>query len=595
MTGERDANQPQARDHTEPSVPNTVNSGEADQRGADVIVDALVRSGVTTVFGVPGDTGVVLYDAFYHRAGDIEHVLARDERHAAYMADAYARVTNRVGVVEVSSGGGALYAAGGLGDAFASGVPVLVISSDIHAGSRGTGALTEIDQRALFSAVTKAQLVVDHAGDIPAAVETALRAATTGRPAPVVLIVPENVLDEHTSAAATATGIDAPAHRVAADEAAVAIAADALARAWTPAIVVGGGVHVSAAYDAVHELAETLGAGVATTIHGVGAVATGDPWRLGVVGNNSGQPGANAYVASADVVLLVGTRANATDTNSWTAPAKYGPTVLQIDIDKARAGRNFPGALPLAGDCRTVLTQLLAVLTPVPEDVRAERRSAIAEARADATPPAASAEHAPGVLYPRAVVETVRGLLGDTTVVADPGTPTPNVAAFWTQSRPGREVVIPRGHGPMGYAIPAAIGIAKARPGHPIVAVTADGSFAMACGELETAARFALPILFVQLTNHSMGWIKMLQHLYSGRRYFGVDPGPTDAVMVARANGIDGAAVTSIEEFVKVVTEFAANPRPYYVDVEVPHMIDYAPPVPAWDNGLAGHGERPVY
>jgi len=228
--------------------------------------------------------------------------------------------------------------------------------------------------------------------------------------------------------------------------------------------------------------------------------------------------------------------------------------------------------------------------------VRARRLAAVAAARADATPATASAEHAPGVLYPRAIVEAVRGLLDDgTTVVADPGTPTPNVAAFWTQSRPGREVVIPRGHGPMGYAIPAAIGIAKARPGRPVVAVTADGSFSMACGELETAARFALPILFVQLTNHSMGWIKMLQHLYTGGRYFGVDPGPVDAVMVARANGVDGTAVTSIDEFTKVVTEFTASPRPYYVDVVVPHMIDYAPPVPAWDAGLAGHGERPVY
>lgn len=565
-------------------------------RGADVIVDALVRSGVTTVFGVPGDTGVVLYDAFYHRVDDIEHVLARDERHAAYMADAYARVTNRVGVVEVSSGGGALYAAGGLGEAFASGVPVLVISSDIHAGSRGTGALTEIDQRALFSAVTKAQFVVEHAGDIPATVENALRAATTGRPAPVVLIVPENVLDEHTSVTATACGVDVPARRDAADEAAVANAADALAGARRPVIVAGGGVHTSGAHDAVRALAEALGAGVATTIHGVGAVATGDPWRLGVVGNNSGQPGANAYVASADVVLLVGTRANATDTNSWTAPAKHGPTVVQIDIDEARAGRNFPGALPLAGDGRTVLTQLVEAVTPVPENVRTERLSAVAAARADATPPTDSAEHAPGVLYPRAIVETVRGLLGDgTTIVGDPGTPTPNVAAFWTQSRPGREVVIPRGHGPMGYAIPAAIGIAKARPGRPVVAVTADGSFAMACGELETAARFALPILFVQLTNHSMGWIKMLQHLYTGQRYFGVDPGPTDAVLVAKANGVDGTAVTSIDELTKVVTEFAANPRPYYADVVVPHMIDYPPPVPAWEAGLAGHGERPVY
>ncbi|QIZ38784.1 thiamine pyrophosphate-binding protein [Saccharopolyspora sp. ASAGF58] len=565
-------------------------------RGADVIVDALIRSGVTTVFGVPGDTGVVLYDAFYHRSGEIEHVLARDERHAAYMADAYARVTNRVGVVEVSSGGGATYAVGGLGDAFASGVPVLVISSDIHAASRGSGALTEIDQRGLFSAVTKAQLVVERADELPAAIEEALTTAITGRPAPVVLIVPENVLDEHTSATARTSVIAAPARREHADEAAVEIAARALAGARHPVLVAGGGVHISGAYQELRELAEALGAGIATTIHGVGAVGTGDPWRLGIVGNNSGQPGTNAHIAAADVVLLVGTRANATDTNSWTAPARYGQTVIQIDIDKARAGRNFPGSLPLVGDCRTVLAQLRRAVTPLEPGQRARRLEAVASARANATPSTASAEYAPGLLYPRAVVETVRGLLGEgTTVVADPGTPTPNVAAFWTQPRPGRGVVIPRGHGPMGYAIPAAIGIAKARPGRPVVAVTADGSFAMACGELETAARFALPILFVQLTNHSMGWIKMLQHLYTGGRYFGVDPGPTDAVMVAAANGIDGAAVTSIEELEKLAGEFAANPRPCYADVVVPHLIEYTPPVPAWDAGLAGHGERPVY
>jgi acetolactate synthase-1/2/3 large subunit len=147
----------------------------------------------------------------------------------------------------------------------------------------------------------------------------------------------------------------------------------------------------------------------------------------------------------------------------------------------------------------------------------------------------------------------------------------------------------------MGYAIPAAIGAAKSRPGKPVVSLTADGSFAMSCSELETAARFRLPILFVQLTNHSMGWIKMLQHLYTDGRYFGVDPGPTDAVMVAAANGIDGAAVGSFVELTAAVRSFAADPRPYYIDVEVPHMIDFAPPVPAWDAGLAGHGERPVY
>ncbi|MGA8115562.1 MAG: thiamine pyrophosphate-binding protein, partial [Actinocatenispora sp.] len=171
-------------------------NGGADWRGADLLVESLVRSGVRDLFGVPGDTGVAFYDALSSRAEEIRHVLARDERHAAAMADAYSRVTGRVGCVEVSSGGGTTYVVGGLGEAYASGVPLLVVTSDIHRGSRGTGALTEIDQEALFSAVTKRAVAVGRAEEIPSAVATALRVATSGRPGPVALIVPEDVLDD---------------------------------------------------------------------------------------------------------------------------------------------------------------------------------------------------------------------------------------------------------------------------------------------------------------------------------------------------------------------------------------------------------------
>lgn len=565
----------------------------APRRGADALVEALVAHGVTTMFGVPGDTGVVLYDALHGRQGDIEHVLARDERHAASMADGYARVTGTVGVVEVSSGGGTTFVVGGLGESYAAGVPVLLITSDIHAASRGTGALTEIDQVTLFTAVTKWRTMVESADEIPAAIATAVREATTGRPAPVAVIVPENVLEEKTSAPVTVAGGGVPAE---APPEKVAEAARLLSGAARPAIVAGGGVHVSGAYPELAALAAAVGAPVATSIHGRGTIAANDPWHLGLVGNNSGQPGANAFVAAADVVLLVGTRGNATNTNSWTAPARTGTTVIQIDVEPARAGRNFPGSLGLAGDSAAVLRQLLAAVEPITGAVREQRLAATAAARADATPPTGADEYAPGVLYPRPVIELVRGLLGDgTTVVADPGTPTPNTAAFWEISSPGRKVVIPRGHGPMGYAIPAAIGVAKALPGRPVVSVTADGSFAMACGELETAARFRLPILFVQFTNNSMGWIKMLQHLYTGGRYFGVDPGPVDAVLVARANGIDGVRATTMASLRAAVESFRDDPRPYYIDVQVPHMIDFAPPVPAWESGLAGNAERPVY
>lgn len=134
-----------------------------------------------------------------------------------------------------------------------------------------------------------------------------------------------------------------------------------------------------------------------------------------------------------------------------------------------------------------------------------------------------------------------------------------------------------------------------AEPGRTVLSLTADGSFAMCCGELETIARFGLPAIIIQFTNHSMGWIKMLQHLYLGGRYFGVDPGPIDSAMVARACGIDAAHVTDLEELKLRVSKAAAEGRPLFLDVDVPHMIDVVPQVPAWHRALAGDPTRPVY
>ncbi|TDC59095.1 thiamine pyrophosphate-binding protein, partial [Streptomyces hainanensis] len=173
------------------------------------------------------------------------------------------------------------------------------------------------------------------------------------------------------------------------------------------AILAGSGVHTSGAHATLAHLAERLGAGVATTIHGKGALPSDSPWLVGVVGNNGGLPAANAYLRDADAVLLVGTRANATDTNSWTGPARTGTPVAQIDIEPARAGRNFPDAVPLAGDADAVLRQLTDLLDAAPEAELAERRAAVTRARAlpEPTPYAGSA------LLPEDVVRTINRIV----------------------------------------------------------------------------------------------------------------------------------------------------------------------------------------
>lgn len=571
--------------------------------GAEILTEALAFAGVRHIFGVPGDTGVAFYDALYHRQDRLHHVLARDERHAATMADVYARVTNTVGVVEVSSGGGTTFAVGGLGEPYASSVPMLLLTSDIHRRSRNTGALTEIDQERLFAAVTKWLARAETAAEIPALVAEALWHATTGRPGPAALIVPEDVLDEPTHTTLLPPGRTTnPRLRPEASPVLVAEAARALAFALQPAVVAGSGVHLSGAWAELAALAERGGIPVATTLHGKGGVPETHPWCLGVVGANGARDYANAYLEHADVVLFVGTRANATDTNGFRSPSRQA-TVFQVDIAAERAGWNYPRSTGLVGDARAVLAQLLTLL-PAADPARAARLRACIEPAASmwmqhASAPAA---HGPdydpgdGRLDPRQVVRLLRETAGPAALlVADPGTPTPNVGAYWESRAAGREVVIPRGHGPMGYAIPGAVGAAFAAPGRPVVALTADGSFAMACGELETAARYALPIVYVQLTNHSLGWIKMLQHLYMERRYFGVDPGPIDAVSVARAAGLPALRARSLDELESAVRAAVASGHPAYIEVEVPDQLTLVSPVAPWHAALDGEALRPVY
>jgi acetolactate synthase I/II/III large subunit len=576
-------------------------AGLSEVSGADLLVESLAASGITTLFGVPGDTGVALYDALFRHQGQLRHVLARDERHAAAMADAYARSANRVGAVEVSSGGGSTYVIGGLGEAFAASVPVLVISTDVHTGSRGSGALTEIDQVALFSAVTKWRQVVPDAASIPKAVAAALAEATTGRPAPVALIIPEDVLDQRVPAGDRTPAADRtrlPLRRPSADADLVQQAARLLRDSSRPAVLAGSGVHVSGAWAELEELAAGCGVPVATTIHGKGTLAETSPWSLGVAGANGGRPQANDYLRRADFVLMIGTRANATDTNSRACVGPGVPTA-SIDIDAQRCGRNYPDGIRLVGDAGTVLRQLVEASpagVPAHREGLAERVRQLAEAARRPAPSGAERSARRERLSPAQVVAVTREVVGgECTVVADPGTPTPNVAAYWQTARAGRSVIIPRGHGPMGYAIPAAIGVALARPGSPVVSFTADGSFAMSCGELETAARLALPVIYVQFTNHSLGWIKMLQHLYFDRRYFGVEPGPIDAVAVAQAAGVPGVRVASLDEYAGVLGEALASGRPLYIDVMVPALEEETPPVAPWQAALAGQVTRPVY
>lgn len=571
--------------------------------GAQALVDALVRCGVDTIFGFPGDTSVAFYDVLARRNDAIRHVLARDERHTGFMADAYARTRRRVAVCEASSGAGAVYLASGLGESFAASIPVLAITTDNNRRSSGTAAISEIDQYQVFAAVTKWRRSACAAADIPRLVAEGITAATTGRPGPAALIIPEDVLEAPGDVSGTGCGAQVsavvPGHREAAPDAAVAAAAARLAAARRPVVVAGGGIHVSGAWSELRLLAEHAALPVATTIHGKGAIDETHPLALGVIGSNGARGYANQCLADSDLVLFAGTRANATDTVGFTVPARDGAQVIHVDVDEARAGRNYPGSLPLVGDAATVLDQLRAQLPAAGEELRACRAAELAGARADwaRDEAAITRDTPPGVLHPRAVVAALHAEHGGSTwLVADAGTPTPYVSCYWQAAGDGWRVVIPRGHGPMGFAIPASIGVATAHPGERVLCLTTENSVMMALGEWETACRLSLPVTYVVFDNKSLGWIKMIQHLYLGGRYFAVDPGPVDPVLLAAGVGVAAARAHDVAEFAALAKDAANRGGPSVIHVKVPEHMDSPPPVAPWLAALSGAAaSRPIH
>ena len=202
-----------------------------------------------------------------------------------------------------------------------------------------------------------------------------------------------------------------------------------------------------------------------------------------------------------------------------------------------------------------------------------------------------------GVLFPREVLRALHDSFGRATwVVADAGTPTPYLSCYWKPTGNGWRVVIPRGHGPMGFAIPASIGIAIGHPGERILCLTTENSLAMSVAELETAKRLQLHVTYVVLDNTSMAWIKMIQHLYAGRRYFAVDPGPIDPVQLGLGMGLSGARAHSIEELAALSKIAADSDGPSLIHIRVPEHMDVPPPVPAWHAALSGQSkDRPIH
>ncbi len=550
------------------------------------MVRMLQQNGVRHMFGLCGDTTLPFYDALFRLDHGIKHILTRDERHAGYMADAYARVTGRPGVCEGPSGGGATYILPGVVEANESSIPVLAITTDVSTASRGRYPLTELDQVALFRPLTKWNASLDDPARLPATVRAAFRAMTTGRPGAAHLAFPFDTQKGHVDPQEVwADGRHAtfPAEPAGPDPAAISAAADALLSARRAVAICGGGPLLAGAGEALQRLARLLDLPVATTVSGQGVVAETDPQALGVVGSNGGVPATRHVVEEADVVLFVGCRAGSVTTERWRCPAP-GTRVVHIDSDPEVIGANYSTEVAVVSDARLALEALVREIetrpAPAGSDGRVRAARAWAEKLGDFEPLARSAELP--IRPERLVAALHRQLDPDAIVVADPGTPCPYFSAHYRWSAAGRRFITNRAHGALGYSLAASMGAHCGRPDVKTVAVMGDGSFGFCCGELETLVRHRMPITSIVFSNASFGWIKAGQKSGFDRRFYNVDFSRTDHAAVASAFGVRSWRVEDPEDLEPVLKQALEHDGPTLVDIVAQPLQDAAAPVSEW-------------
>jgi acetolactate synthase-1/2/3 large subunit len=553
--------------------------------GGAAMVAMLQAHGVDHIFGLCGDTSLPFYDALFQIGGKINHVLTRDERSAAYMADCYARVTNRVGVCEGPSGGGATYILPGVVEANESSIPILSITTDISVSARGRYALTELDQAALFQPLTKWNKVLDNAAEIPATLRAAFRNLSTGRPGAGHIGLPFDVqrgaVDESDIWADQSHG-QFPNWSVSADPEAARAAAAALLSAKSPIIIVGGGVVISAAQASLQTLAEALDAPVATTISGQGAIAEDHPLAVGVVGSNGGVAETRELVEAADLVFFVSCRAGSVTTERWRYPAAGKTRIVHLDSDPGVIGANYPTEVAVVSDARLGLEAIVAAIAGQTRQTDAATRVAAAKKRKfDAFNTLAYSDATP--IRPERVIATLqRHLPPDAVIVADPGTPCPYVSGYYEFLKPGRHFISNRAHGALGYAMSGAVGAQLGRPNAKVVALMGDGSFGFTAGELETIVRLGVPITMMVFSNAVFGWIKAGQKAGFGERYFSVDFNRTDHAKVAEAFGVKAWTVADPNDLDNTLKAALAHDGPSLIDVIAQPLNEARAPVSEW-------------
>lgn len=559
-----------------------------EMTGGEALARMILAHNGGAMFGMGGFQLLPFYDAA-RRLG-LQHHLIGDERAGAFIADAYAKVSGRVGLCDATLGPGATNLVTGLIEALNAGSPVVAIVGDAHRDLAGRNMTQESRQAEILRPACKELIRIETVARIPELMRRAFRVATSGRPGPVVVDVPEDVAHgTHGFADGTfyadAACEGAPSVRCRPDAASLARAARMLAEARRPLVLAGGGVHISGAADVLTAFARALNLPVAHTMTGKGAIPCTDKLSAGLFGRYDRI--ANGCIADSDFLLVLGCKLGEIATKRFTVPPA-GKRIVQIDIVADEFGRTAEPELCLWGDVRETLRDLLAALEDEAPRIRT-RQQAYADTIAakmagwrESVMPRLTSEESP-VNMARLMHELNRAMPADAILVADGG-----FAAHWggllyDTKQAGRGFVPDRGFASIGYGLPGAIGAALAAPGRRVVGLTGDGGFNMVLGELETARRMALDITILVVNNAASGYVKALQHLlYGAGAYHASDLAETDYAGVARALGCTGIRVERPDALEAALRAGLTGSGPTVIDVVVTR--DPGKMLPAVDN-----------
>ena len=540
--------------------------------GAEMVVQSLRDQGVEFLFGYPGGAVLDIYDAI-HTLGGIEHILVRHEQAAVHMADGYARATGKVGCVLVTSGPGATNAITGIATAYADSIPLVVLSGQVPSGLIGSDAFQECDMIGISRPVVKHSFLVKNSEDIPTVIKKAFYIASTGRPGPVVIDLPKDVVNPLNKFAYTypeEVTLRSYSPTVQGHKGQIKKALKALLVAKKPVLFVGGGVISANCHDALTRFAKQLNLPVTSSLMGLGAFPGTDRQFLGMLGMH-GTYEANTAMHNSDLILGIGVRFDDRTTNNL---AKYCPhaKVIHVDVDPTSISKTVPVAIPIVGSAESVLDEFLSLL----EDEN------LAKSQSDLTDwwkqikqwkavKCLDFDRHSGVIKPQQVIETIYRLTqGNAYMASDVGQHQMFAALHYPFDKP-RRWINSGGLGTMGFGLPAALGVKLADPKATVVCITGDGSIQMNIQELSTAKQYDIPIVIICLNNHFLGMVKQWQDLiYSGRHSQTYMNSLPDFVKLAEAYDHVGIQIAKPEELEeKLKQAFSIKNKLVFVDINV--------------------------